>query len=155
MTRSEMFKKAHEIAKNNTRFGGDYRSAFAKALKRIYAARYYVVESAEGWRGMLGSWTITGEVKTERFNTIEEAGRRAYELKETGKYRVFVLNADDDVTKDAIKAYEKVDQLRVEYTNPARPGKTFTRDIFRGDYDHFKHVIEVDGGKVLTVSHAI
>lgn len=37
MTKSEMFKKAHEIARNTKEAAGSYRIAFACALKDLYA----------------------------------------------------------------------------------------------------------------------
>ena len=47
MTKSEMFKKAHGIARNTVSVAGDYLVAFSLALKSIYAEITNMVKSME------------------------------------------------------------------------------------------------------------
>lgn len=47
MTKSQMFKKAHEIARATKAIVGDYRIAFSIALKDIYSGRIEMEEKSE------------------------------------------------------------------------------------------------------------
>ena len=84
MTRSEMFKKAHEIARNTKEAAGSYRIAFACALKDIYAGM--VEMSIEEKLEAAGAYIWERDEHKRAYLNIETIENLGFKKESSGKW---------------------------------------------------------------------
>lgn len=96
MTKRELFKKAHQIAKETVKAVGDYRIALKLALKELHstnlvAKNYFYCHNAKGVAAFLK------EFFRKRGFSSRQVGVRV-----TSKYRVRIIRKDSAVTYDFV-----------------------------------------------------